>query len=77
MPPEDLLRDAREWVRYAEADFALAAAPLPARGMYEHLRFHAQQTVEKAIKAVLVSQGTSVPRTHSIEFLLTLPSPYS
>ena len=46
--------------------------PLPEKGMYEQLSFHAQQAVEKAIKAVLVSQGIVFPKTHNIEFLLTL-----
>ena len=72
MPHNSLLQDAREWLRYAEADLAMAEAPLPVKGMYEHLCFHAQQTAEKAIKAVMVSQGVTVPKTHNIEFLLTL-----
>ena len=32
-----LLQDAREWLRYAEADLASAEAHLPANGKYEHL----------------------------------------
>lgn len=72
MPPDDLLRDALEWLRYAEADIALASIPLPANVLYEQLCFHAQQAAEKAIKAVLVAQGLDFPKTHNIEFLLTL-----
>ena len=71
MQHNDRMCEAREWLRYAEADLALAGVPLPAKGMYEQLSFHAQQAVEKAIKAVLVSQGIDFPKTHSIEFLLT------
>ena len=33
---------------------------------------HAQQAVEKAIKAVLVSAGIDFPKTHNLEFLHTL-----
>ena len=36
------------------------------------LSFHAQQAAEKAIKAVLVFEGIDFPKTHNIEFLLTL-----
>ena len=31
--------------------------------------FHAQQAVEKAMKAVLVLEGVAFPRTHDLEFL--------
>lgn len=32
--------------------------------------FHAQQTVEKAIKAALVLYGIDFPKTHDLDFLL-------
>jgi len=34
------------------------------------LGFHAQQAVEKALKALLVDQGWELRRTHDIQFLL-------
>jgi HEPN domain-containing protein len=43
--------------------------------------FHAQQTVEKAIRAVLVLNGIDFPRTHDLDFLVArvkeqgLPAP--
>jgi HEPN domain-containing protein len=77
MPHDNNWDDAQAWIRYAEADMALAEAPLPAKGMFEHLCFHCQKAAEKAIKAVLVSQGIMVPKTHNIELLLTLLSPGS
>jgi HEPN domain-containing protein len=36
----------------------------------EILCFHAQQAVEKALKAYLIKCGINPPRTHSIEILL-------
>jgi HEPN domain-containing protein len=36
----------------------------------ELLCFHAQQAVEKALKAFLIAKGDEPPRTHSIEVLL-------
>jgi HEPN domain-containing protein len=72
MPPDEFMDDARQWLRYAEADLALAGVPLPEKGMYEQLSFHAQQAVEKALKAILISNGIDFPKTHSIEYLLRL-----
>jgi HEPN domain-containing protein len=72
MQNESYLEDSRVWIRYAEADIALASIPLPENGMYEQLCFHAQQAAEKAIKGVLVSQGITPPKTHDIELLITL-----
>lgn len=34
--------------------------------------FHAQQAVEKAIKAILVASGVEIPRTHDLSFLLDI-----
>lgn len=38
----------------------------------EAVAFHAQQTVEKALKAVLVSHQVEFPKNHDIERLLDL-----
>lgn len=38
----------------------------------ETLGFHAQQAVEKLVKAVLVRNGVTYDRTHNIAYLLTL-----
>ena len=40
--------------------------------MLEGLCFHAQQTAEKALKALLVSHNCEFPRTHNIGTLLDL-----
>jgi HEPN domain-containing protein len=40
--------------------------------LYEDLCFHAQQSAEKALKAILIAQGTPFPRTHNIRTLLDL-----
>jgi len=61
-----------EWVRYARVDLDLAIkAKLPGI-MLEPLCFHAQQAVEKALKAVLIFSGIPVPKIHSIERLTDL-----
>jgi HEPN domain-containing protein len=70
MPPE--LGTPAEWLRYARADLALAAIPLPESVRYEQLCFHAQQAAQEAPKAVPMGAGVGFPRTHSIAALLDL-----
>jgi HEPN domain-containing protein len=60
-------------LRAAHADLRatrlLAADPDQAN---EIVGFHAQQTVEKAIKAVLVASGAEIPYTHDLSLLLDI-----
>ena len=73
MPPESAdLGSPLRWIRLAEADLALAAAPLPRGAIYELLCFHAQQAAEKSVKAVLVHEGIEFPPTHNIQRLIAL-----
>jgi HEPN domain-containing protein len=60
------------WLSNAQADLALAKVTLPPGGLYEHLCFHAQQAVEKALKAVLLELKIPFPYTHNIQALLNL-----
>jgi HEPN domain-containing protein len=46
-----------DWPARAKGDLALARIALPEGGFYEDLCFHAQQTAEKALKAVLSLPG--------------------
>ena len=64
--------DPAAWLRYARGDLALAQVPLPEDSFYELLCFHAQQAVEKALKAVLIINNISYPKTHNIRTLLDL-----
>ena len=61
---------AEGWLRFARSDLVLASIPRPAGVLPENLCFHAQQAAEKALKAVLLSKGMEVPRTHNIRTLL-------
>ncbi len=66
---------ARDWLRHARSDLALARMRKTKRLLYEHLCFHAQQAAEKAVKAVLVHHAIRVPRSHDLAYLLSmLPS---
>lgn len=61
-----------EWLRHARSDLALARSPATDDVLLESLCFHAQQAVEKSIKAVLVNAGIPFPKVHSIERLIDL-----
>jgi HEPN domain-containing protein len=67
----------REWVAKAEEDF-LAASALNRprkRPLWNVVSFHAQQTVEKYLKARMEEAGLSVPKTHDLPHLLNLVTP--
>jgi HEPN domain-containing protein len=61
----------REWLARANGDLALAGTPLPPGGFYEDLCFHAQQAVEKALKAIYLDRGWTFRYVHDVEKLLT------
>jgi HEPN domain-containing protein len=64
---------ARELVGLAENDRAAAAALLGIAGVSDAIvAFHAQQAVEKSLKAVLASSGVDFPFTHNLAALLQL-----
>ncbi|HEX9668755.1 MAG TPA: HEPN domain-containing protein, partial [Thermoanaerobaculia bacterium] len=59
---------AREWILKAENDLKTAVHVLK---LGEHcptdsVCFHAQQCVEKYVKAVLILAGTDFPKTHDL-----------
>jgi len=57
----------------ARSDLALGRAALNVPDVFlEDACFHAQQCVEKALKALLIQQGIDFPRTHVLETLLDL-----
>jgi HEPN domain-containing protein len=60
------------WLSYARSDLAVARVPASDQLMKEMLCFHAQQAVEKSIKAVLILAGAPFPKVHSIERLIDL-----
>ncbi len=61
---------ARRLLAAAENDELMARSLLPVEGVTDAgIGFHAQQAVEKAIKAVLAAMGTRFPFTHNLEHL--------
>ncbi len=73
MPPRDRRDLARALLERATGDEALVRKVLDDGGIPNAIvGFHAQQAVEKAVKAVLAARGISFPRTHALGFLIGL-----
>lgn len=64
--------EVREWISKAEGDYFSALREFRARKHANHdsACFHAQQCIEKYLKAVLVDCGASFARTHDLLPLL-------
>ena len=69
MPP-----DLAEWVAKAEADWATARREFRVRRQvnFDAVCFHAQQCVEKYLKARLILAHIHFPKTHDLVALLAL-----
>lgn len=71
---ETNLLDAKEWLAYAQSDLGVAKHlydkyyPKP----LEIICFHCQQSAEKAVKAIIVLNGSQggLPKKHNIDLLL-------
>ena len=62
-----------EWLAHARSDANLAQLAKGRKDVLpEQICFHAQQAVEKALKAVLLSQRVDFPLTHDLEALAEL-----
>jgi HEPN domain-containing protein len=74
-----LIEAVKQWGERAESDLWIASLALKhagARHPMDGVCFHAQQCVEKYLKALLTWQGVPFPRTHAIaELIAKLPEP--
>jgi len=73
-PPEEVKRElVRQWLEKAESDWRLSHRLLTDPEPYpEATAFHAQQAVEKYLKAFLTWHQVEFPKTHDIKRLLEL-----
>jgi HEPN domain-containing protein len=67
----------KEWAAKAQADFSTATRELKATESpnFDAVCFHAQQCVEKLMKALLIHLGIVPPRTHDLTELGRLLAP--
>jgi HEPN domain-containing protein len=75
MPLDDALREwVARWVRLAEGDLAMARLGLASDGfdVFELVGFHAQQAVEKLVKAFLARRAVEFGDVHDIDTLQRL-----
>lgn len=79
VPRDELVAKARQWVGHANDDMRVArhTLTLPDECPYRLVAYHAQQCVEKYLKAYLVLRGIDFPFTHNIARLLELCSEQS
>jgi HEPN domain-containing protein len=73
-PDLEVIRVVREWAQKAENDLTTAAHTLKLgkRCPTDTVCFHAQQCVEKLLKALLVHHGRPFPKTHNLGLLWSL-----
>jgi HEPN domain-containing protein len=64
------VRDSKMWIDYAQENLDVAKLVL-AHGHYNASLQNAQQAVEKFLKAVILSAGKPVRKTHDLVVLLT------
>lgn len=62
----------QQWKQFADDDLATAELLLREGGIPAHVAFHAQQCVEKVMKAVITAKGADIPRSHDLTRLLRL-----
>jgi HEPN domain-containing protein/predicted nucleotidyltransferase len=62
---------AREWLKEAEGEMEMARY-LAGGGYFKGACYHAQQSIEKSVKAMLLAQGWTLEKTHSLERLVAL-----
>ena len=65
-----------EWVKKAEEDYKAASYLLPKETPYV-ICFHAQQCIEKYLKAFLIMCGETPPQTHNLIRLNSIASEYN
>jgi HEPN domain-containing protein len=60
---------AQEWIKAAADDLAAIEAMITDARLTNIVAFHAQQAVEKALKALIENNGERIPRKHDLLLL--------
>lgn len=72
---EEIRRLVAQWIRKADLDFITVVRLSAEEPFRDIAAFHAQQAVEKYLKALLTRHQIEFPKTHEIRRLLELLSP--
>ena len=69
-----MIQHTSEWVAKAEGDYATATRELAVGpdSNFDAVAFHAQQCAEKYLKARLIEEGATFPKTHDLAAILDL-----
>jgi len=59
-------KQAKEWISFAETDLKSAKALIKDESLTTTAAFHAQQCVEKSLKALLELNNRKIPRIHDL-----------
>lgn len=70
MPHKQITGSVADWLKRAQSSLAMAKISRPKNALWEDLCYHAQQAVEKALKAVLVKMGIPFRFVHDIDELI-------
>jgi len=70
--PDSLDAPADEWLSYAERDLKVARIGVDATDLADLAAFHAQQAIEKCLKAMCVFKRVPFEKTHDLGYLLRL-----
>ena len=62
----------RGWIAKAQSDLVNAQRMVNSDGPYDTACFHAQQAIEKLLKAFLAFHGKPIPKTHDLDELQNL-----
>jgi HEPN domain-containing protein len=65
-------RVAREWLEAASLDIENISHIIQNERLSGHVAFHAQQAIEKSLKAVIEEKGLNVPKIHSLQKLFAV-----
>jgi len=66
----------REWLRSAECDLEVIEGIRGRESLTHMVAFHAQQAIEKCLKAILEEFSGAVPKTHNLQRLFLLVEPH-
>ena len=79
MSNDELLKKVIQWISFADDDlqFAQHGLTITKKPPHRLIAFHAQQSVEKYLKAFLVFKIVDFPHTHNISTLLELCPNYN